>query len=95
MDGGYKELRQIQGRQTAEIDLQYSFELAKSGLTTKIGSGVYQVKFANLLSQNKGRGFEKRRGKKVFYASIQEQKKAMSFVGKKIVGELKKAFGNV
>ena len=77
LDGGYKELRQIQGRQTAEIDLQYSFELAKSGLTTK------------------GRGFEKRRGKKVFYASIQEQKKAMSFVGKKIVGELKKAFGNV
>jgi hypothetical protein len=95
LDGGYKELRQIQGRQTAEIDLQYSFELAKSGLTTKIGSGVYQVKFANLLSQNKGRGFEKRRGKKVFYASNEEQKKATSFVGKKIVGELKKAFGNV
>ena len=95
LDGGYKELRQIQGRQTAEIDLQYSFELAKSGLTTKIGSGVYQVKFANLLSQNKGRGFEERRGKKVFYASNEEQKKAMSFVGKKIVGELKKALGNV
>jgi hypothetical protein len=38
---------------------------------------------------------KKRRGKKVFYASNQEQKKAMLFVGKKIVGELKKAFGNV
>jgi hypothetical protein len=48
-----------------------------------------------ILSQNKGRGFEERRGKKVFYASNEEQKKAMSFVGKKIVGELKKAFGNV
>ena len=56
---------------------------------------MYQVKFANLLSQNKGRGFEKRRGKKVFYASDIEQRKSLFFIGKKIVGELKKAFGNV
>ena len=95
LDGGYKELRSIQGRQTAEIDLQYSFELAKSGLTTNIGNDVYQVKFANLLSQNKGRGFEKRRGKKVFYASLEEQKKATTYVGKNIIKGLKLAFGNV
>lgn len=95
LDGGYKELRSIQGRQTAEIDLQYSFELAKSGITTNIGKDVYQVKFANLLSQNKGRGFEKRRGKKVFYAAPQEQKKATNYVGKNIIKGLKMAFGNV
>ena len=95
LDGGYKELRSIQGRQTSEIDLQYSFELAKSGLTTNIGNDVYQVKFTNLLSQNKGRGFEKRRGKKVFYSSREENNKAVKFIGKSIINGLKLAFGNV
>jgi len=95
LDGGYKELRAIQGRQTAEIDLQYSFELAKTGLTTSISGNDYLVKFSNKLSTDKGRGFEKRRGKKVFYASKQEQQQTTTFIGKTIIKELKLAFGNV
>ena len=95
LDGGYKELRQLQDRQTAEIDLQYTFELAKSGLTTNINGNVYQVKFSNLLAQKKGRGFEKRKGKKVFYASTKEQKNAYAFVARKVIKSLKEAFNNV
>lgn len=95
LDGGYKELRAIQGRPTDEINLQYTGELLLNGIGVNIGNGVYQVKFLNKLSVDKSRGFERRRGKKVFYASKEEQKKTVDFIGKKIVDGLKTVFGNV
>lgn len=95
LEGGYKELRQVQGLQTSEVNLQYSGELLLSGINTNFGENVYQVKFVNQLSTDKGRGFEKKRGKKVFYASKEEKEKAVNFAGNRIINGLKKVFGNV
>ena len=95
LDGGYKELRAIQGRPTSEIDLQYSGELLLSGIGVNIGNDVYQIKFLNELSTDKGRGFEQRRNKKVFYASEKEKEKTLDFIGNRIINGLKEVFGNV
>jgi hypothetical protein len=95
LDGGYKELRQVQGLQTSEVNLQYSGELLLNGIGVNIGENVYQVKFLNKLSTDKGRGFEQRRNKKIFYASEKEKEKALDFVGKRIINGLKEVFGNV
>ena len=92
---GYKELRAIQGRPVDKINLQYSFELAINGIITNTDGGVYQIKFANLLSEQKGRGFEKRKREKIFKPNKQESFNARKYIANNIVGELKKAFGNV
>ena len=92
---GYKELRAIQGRPIDKINLQYSFDLAINGIITHTDGGVYQVKFANLLSKQKGRGFEKRKKEKIFKPNKQESFNARKYVANNIINELKKAFGNV
>ena len=95
LEGGYKELRAIQGRPTNEINLQYTGELLLNGMQVVISPDNYQIRFKNELSKNKGRGFERKRGKKVCYASAKEQKTAVDYIGKTILREIKKAFGNV
>lgn len=74
LPGGYKELRRMQGMNTSSIDLQYTGELKKSGMITKVGKNVYQVVFRNTLSKEKARGFEASHGGPgtVFAASAKE-----------------------
>jgi hypothetical protein len=75
LDGGYKELRQIQGRQTAEIDLQYSFELAKSGLTTKIGMECIKLSLQIYYHRIKGVVLKKEEVKKYFMHLMKNKKR--------------------
>jgi hypothetical protein len=95
LDGGYKELRAIQGKQTSEINLQYTGELSESGIGVVVNGDDYQIKFRNQKSIDKGRGFEKRKGIKVFSPSEKEKELITEFVGNRIITELKEAFGNV
>lgn len=95
LDGGYKELKSIQGLYSSEINMQYRGELAESGIGTVINGESYMVKFLNKLSENKGRGFEKRRNEVVFSASEQEKQDTFVFIGTALINEIKQAFGNV
>lgn len=93
--GGYKELRAIQGRDVGEVNLQYSFELAKDGTEVVVNGEDYLIKFKNQKSIDKGRGFEERKGLKVFSPSKDESNEAFEFIGNRIITELKDLFGNV
>lgn len=84
LEGGYKELRGIQGLPNNEINFQYTGELLKTGIVKKIGDNLFQLVFANKLSENKGRGFEKRRGKLVFSPTKGETDNVKKYIGVKI-----------
>ena len=91
LKGGYKELREIQNRPTESIDLQYTYDLFLNGIGTDFNGG-YKVVFKNDLSQNKGRGFEDRKGLKIFYPSKEESEKAISFIKTHILDGIKQVF---
>lgn len=91
LEGGYKELRAIQGRPTDRVDLQYTYDLFLTGIGVDFTKG-YQVIFKNKLSEDKGRGFEERKGLKVFSPSQEESDKTIKFVGTHILDGLKEVF---
>jgi len=84
LEGGYKELRGIQGLPNNEINFQYTGELLKTGIVKKIGADTFQLVFANKLSENKGRGFENRRGKLVFAPTKEETENVNKFIAVKV-----------
>lgn len=73
MKGGYKEFRQKAGRQNSKVDLNLTgsmFLNVKLGHTGK----SYAIGFVNKLYSERGEGFEKKYGKKIFKLSRNEKK---------------------
>jgi len=95
LQNGYKELRAIQGKEIGIVDLTYSGILKLSGTNVEISDGSYKIKLSNELSIDKARGFEKKRRKRVFYASKQEQDNALKYIYTTLAKPIKKVFGNV
>lgn len=84
--GGYKKLREIQGLQSAEIDLQYNSELIKS-IVPNVENGRWVIEFLNEENKDKARGFEFRKKKQVFYASDDEAEKAFDYITQNLFGD--------
>lgn len=57
---GYKEFRDVQGRQTAHVDAKLSGDLEKSIQTVKITEGVVYIAITDPLSSEKRKGIEER-----------------------------------
>lgn len=72
--GGYKELREIQGMPFGEITLQYSSDFKKNGIITVVNNDKTQLVFRTDEYAKIGRGFEQRKGMKVFYLQSDERK---------------------
>ena len=79
LDGGYKELRSIQGLQVGEIDLQYRKELLKS-IVPSMENGRFTIEVISENELKKARGFEKRKGKSVFFATEKEAENAFNYI---------------
>lgn len=89
LDGGYKQLRALQGMQSGELDFKYTSELLKNGIIQRIGDGRFQLVFNNELNQKKARGYEERKGKKIFYMSKNEEKQMIDFIGERVNDKIK------
>ena len=83
MDGGYKELRSVQGLQVGEIDLQYRKELLKS-VVPSVENGRFTIEMTSEKEFKKARGFEKRKGKSVFFASEKETENAFNYISENL-----------
>jgi len=96
LDGGYKELRQVTGlKEINEVNFQFTGSFQLRGMETAVSGDNYLIRFTDRLAQDKGRGYEKKHAKKIFYASKDESKQTATFIGKTLFKEIKKAFGNV
>lgn len=83
LDGGYKELRSVQGLQVGEIDLQYRKELLKS-VVPSVENGRFTIEMISEKEFKKARGFEKRKGKSVFFASEKETENAFNYISENL-----------
>lgn len=72
--GGYKEFRQLQGRQTAFVDLRLSGSLENSIQLVKDGENAILIAITNEAEAKKARGNEKRFSKVIFSLSESEKK---------------------
>lgn len=93
LDGGYKQLRTLQGMQSGEVDFKYTSELLNRGIIQRISGGLYQLVFNNKLNEDKARGYEKRKGKKIFYLSENEEKKTIEYIGGELNQTIKECLG--
>ena len=83
LNGGYKELRSVQGLQVGEIDLQYRKELLKS-IAPNVEAGRFTIEITSEKEFKKARGFEKRKGKSVFFASEKETENAFNYISENL-----------
>ena len=72
--GGYKEFRQLQGRQTAFVDLRLSGSLENSIQLVKDGENAILIAITNEAEAKKARENEKRFSKVIFSLSESEKK---------------------
>ena len=79
LPGGYKRLREIQGLQVGEIDLQYRKYLLKS-IVPSVENGKFTIEIISEKEFKKARGFEERKGKSVFFASEKESENAFKYI---------------
>lgn len=73
-EGGYKEFRQLQGRQTAFVDLRLSGSLENSIQLVKDGENAILIAITNEDEAKKARENEKRFSKVIFSLSESEKK---------------------
>jgi hypothetical protein len=85
--GGYKKLREMQGLQGGEIDLQYNSVLIKS-IVPSVEGGKWVIEFLDDKNRDKGRGFEKRRAKQVFFASEAETERVFDYITENLFGNV-------
>jgi len=83
LPGGYHRLREIQGLQVGEIDLQYRKELLKS-IAPNVEAGRFTIEITSEKELKKARGFEKRKGKSVFFASEKEVENAFNYISENL-----------
>lgn len=69
LEQGYKELRDIQGRQTAKVDWRYSGSLEKSIEAVREDSNSVLVAITDGLESSKRKGLEEQSGQTVFTPS--------------------------
>ena len=83
LPGGYHRLREMQGLQVGEIDLQYRRELVKS-IVPNVENGRYTIEFIGEKELKKARGFEERKDKKVFFATEKEAENAFNYIAENL-----------
>lgn len=69
LKNGYKEFRDIQGRQTAFVDNKLSGDLEKSIQTVKINEDTVYIAITDKIGSDKRKGNEKHFGKSIYSAS--------------------------
>ena len=77
----------MQGLQGGEIDLQYNSVLIKS-IVPSVEGGKWVIEFLDDKNRDKGRGFEKRRAKQVFFASEAETERVFDYITENLFGNV-------